>query len=257
MKLDHRRTILVGLAFLSICAFWQMYDSVIPKILTETFRLNETLSGAIMALDNILALFLLPLFGALSDRTSTKIGRRMPFILLGTACAAVLMNLLPVLDNRYAAAPSTGKLVGFAAVLGLLLVAMGTYRSPAVALMPDVTPNPLRSRANAIINLMGAVGGMIYLGIAAVLYSQKRLSAMRLTKADRLGCRGGDVPERQDRGPRPRQLSAAFPRHFRRHARERRGAVPDGEGAEARRGDARARGAASRVGPHRGRRQRQ
>ena len=141
MKLDHRRTILVGLAFLSICAFWQMYDSVIPKILTETFRLNETISGAIMALDNILALFLLPLFGALSDRTSTKIGRRMPFI-LGTACAAVLMNLLPVLDNRYAAAPSTGKLVGFAAVLGLLLVAMGTYRSPAVALMPDVTPNP-------------------------------------------------------------------------------------------------------------------
>ena len=114
MKLDHRRTILVGLAFLSICAFWQMYDSVIPKILTETFRLNETISGAIMALDNILALFLLPLFGALSDRTSTKIGRRMPFILLGTACAAVLMNLLPVLDNRYAAAPSTGKLVGFA-----------------------------------------------------------------------------------------------------------------------------------------------
>ena len=145
MKLDHRRTIFVGLAFLSICSFWQMYDSVIPKILTETFRLNETISGAIMALDNILALFLLPLFGALSDRTSTKIGRRMPFIRLGTACAAVLMNLLPVLDNRCAAAPSTGKLVGFAAVLGLLLVAMGTYRSPAVALMPDVTPNPLRS----------------------------------------------------------------------------------------------------------------
>ena len=82
MKLDHRRTILVGLAFLSICAFWQMYDSVIPKILTETFHLNETLSGAIMALDNILALFLLPLFGALSDRTSTKIGRRMPFLSL-------------------------------------------------------------------------------------------------------------------------------------------------------------------------------
>ena len=178
MKLDHRRTILVGLAFLSICAFWQMYDSVIPKILTETFRLNETLSGAIMALDNILALFLLPLFGALSDRTSTKIGRRMPFILLGTACAAVLMNLLPVLDNRYAAAPSTGKLVGFAAVLGLLLVAMGTYRSPAVALMPDVTPNPLRSRANAIINLMGAIGGIIYLAVAAVMYPNAKIAGL-------------------------------------------------------------------------------
>lgn len=178
MKLDHRRTILVGLAFLSICSFWQMYDSVIPKILTETFRLNETISGAIMALDNILALFLLPLFGALSDRTSTKIGRRMPFILLGTACAAVLMNLLPVLDNRYAAAPSTGKLVGFAAVLGLLLVAMGTYRSPAVALMPDVTPNPLRSRANAIINLMGAIGGIIYLAVAAVMYPNARITGL-------------------------------------------------------------------------------
>ena len=178
MKLDHRRTILGGLAFLSICAFWQMYDSVIPKILTETFRLNETLSGAIMALDNILALFLLPLFGALSDRTSTKIGRRMPFILLGTACAAVLMNLLPVLDNRYAAAPSTGKLVGFAAVLGLLLVAMGTYRSPAVALMPDVTPNPLRSRANAIINLMGAIGGIIYLAVAAVMYPNAKIAGL-------------------------------------------------------------------------------
>ena len=138
MKLDHRRTILVGLAFLSICAFWQMYDSVIPKILTETFHLNETLSGAIMALDNILALFLLPLFGALSDHTSTKIGRRMPFILLGTACAAVLMNLLPVLDNRYAAAPSTGKLVGFAAVLGLLLddwMDAHLYNSVVVAIM--------------------------------------------------------------------------------------------------------------------------
>ena len=178
MKLDHRRTILVGLAFLSICSFWQMYDSVIPKILTETFRLNETISGAIMALDNILALFLLPLFGALSDRTSTKIGRRMPFILLGTACAAVLMNLLPVLDNRYAAAPSTGKLVGFATVLGLLLVAMGTYRSPAVALMPDVTPNPLRSRANAIINLMGAIGGIIYLAVAAVMYPNTKIAGL-------------------------------------------------------------------------------
>ena len=178
MKLDHRRTILVGLAFLSICAFWQMYDSVIPKILTETFHLNETLSGAIMALDNILALFLLPLFGALSDRTSTKIGRRMPFILLGTACAAVLMNLLPVLDNRYAAAPSTGKLVGFAAVLGLLLVAMGTYRSPAVALMPDVTPNPLRSRANAIINLMGAIGCIIYLAVTSALYPNAKIAGL-------------------------------------------------------------------------------
>ena len=170
MKLNNRRTILVGLAFLSICTFWQMYDSVMTLILTDTFKLNETLAGAIMAADNVLALFLLPFFGALSDKTSTRIGRRMPFIVGGTALAAVLMNLIPLLDDRYAANPGTGTLVLFIIVLGLLLVSMGTYRSPAVALMPDVTPKPLRSRANAIINLMGAVGGILYLGLAALMY---------------------------------------------------------------------------------------
>ena len=170
MKLNNRRTILVGLAFLSICTFWQMYDSVMTLILTDTFKLNETFAGAIMAADNVLALFLLPFFGALSDKTSTRIGRRMSFIVGGTAAAVILMNLIPLLDDRYAASPSTGTLVLFIVVLGLLLVAMGTYRSPAVALMPDVTPKPLRSRANAIINLMGAVGGILYLGLAAVLY---------------------------------------------------------------------------------------
>ena len=170
MRLNNRQTILVGLAFLSICAFWQMYDNVVPLILTNTFHMNETLSGAIMAADNVLALFLLPFFGSLSDRTRTPIGSRMPYILGGTAGAVVLMNLLPLLDNGYAAAPSPGKLAAFVVVLGLLLVAMGTYRSPAVALMPDVTPKPLRSRGNAIINLMGAVGGVLYLATAAVLY---------------------------------------------------------------------------------------
>ena len=83
MKLNNRRTILVGLAFLSICTFWQMYDSVMTLILTDTFKLNETFAGAIMAADNVLALFLLPFFGALSDKTSTRIGRRMPFIVGG------------------------------------------------------------------------------------------------------------------------------------------------------------------------------
>lgn len=170
VKLNNRRTILVGLAFLSICTFWQMYDSVMTLILTDTFKLNETLAGAIMAADNVLALFLLPFFGALSDKTSTRIGRRMPFIVGGTALAAVLMNLIPLLDDRHAANPGTGTLVLFIIVLGLLLVSMGTYRSPAVALMPDVTPKPLRSRANAIINLMGAVGGILYLGLAALMY---------------------------------------------------------------------------------------
>ncbi len=178
MKLNNKRTILVGLAFLSICAFWQMYDNIVPLILTRTFHMNETISGLIMAADNILALFLLPFFGSLSDRTNTKIGKRMPFILFGTGCAIILMNLLPLIENGYYAAPSTAKTVSFVIVLGLLLIAMGTYRSPAVALMPDVTPKPLRSKGNAIINLMGAVGGILYLAITSVLYSQSRLEAI-------------------------------------------------------------------------------
>ena len=178
MKLNNKRTILVGLAFLSICAFWQMYDSVVPLILTKTFHMNETFSGAIMAADNILALFLLPLFGSLSDKTSTRIGKRMPYVLFGTGAAIILMNILPIIDNSYSAAPSGFKTVSFVIVLGLLLVAMGTYRSPAVALMPDITPKPLRSKANAIINLMGALGGVIYLGVAAVMYPNSKVAGL-------------------------------------------------------------------------------
>ncbi len=176
MRLNYKRTILVGLAFLSISAFWQMYDSVVPLILANNFRLDERWTGAIMAADNVLALFLLPLFGSLSDRVHTPIGRRMPFILCGTALAVVMMNILPRLANTYFGSPTPGILIGFIVVLGMLLVSMGTYRSPAVALMPDVTPKPLRSKANAIINLMGALGGLIYLAVTAVLYSDKRIA---------------------------------------------------------------------------------
>ncbi len=178
MKLNYKRTFIVGLAFLSICAFWQMYDNIVPLILTNTFHLNETLSGAIMAADNILALFLLPIFGSLSDKTDTKIGKRMPYILFGTGLAVILMNILPLIDNSYYQEHSNFKVVSFVIVLGLLLIAMGTYRSPAVALMPDVTPKPLRSKANSIINLMGAVGGIIYLGLAAVLYPNSKTAGV-------------------------------------------------------------------------------
>ena len=173
MKLNTKRTVLIGFAFLSICAFWQMYDNLIPLILTNTFHMNETLSGAIMAADNVLALFLLPLFGGISDRCKSRLGRRRPFILVGTLSAVVLMMGLPMLADSFHASPSPGKLAAFVAVLGLLLIAMGTYRSPAVALMPDVTPKPLRSKANAIINLMGAVGGILYLLVTTFLYKTK------------------------------------------------------------------------------------
>ena len=101
MKLNNKRTVLVGLAFLSISAFWQMYDSIVPLVLKTTFHMDESFAGAIMAADNVLALFLLPFFGGLSDKTNTKLGRRTPFILAGTAAAVILMNLLPVLDNSF------------------------------------------------------------------------------------------------------------------------------------------------------------
>ncbi|HPF86972.1 MAG TPA: MFS transporter [Candidatus Limiplasma sp.] len=166
MKLNTRRTILVGLAFMSIGAFWQLYDNVIPLVLKNTFGMKDGAAGIIMALDNILALFLLPFFGALSDRTKTKFGRRTPYIVLGTLCAVVLMNLLPFADN-------TNNFTLFIIALAFLLVAMGTYRSPAVALMPDVTPKPLRSKGNAIINLMGACGGIFTL-VATMFLVKKR-----------------------------------------------------------------------------------
>jgi maltose/moltooligosaccharide transporter len=162
VQLNYKRTFFIGLAFLSISAFWQMYDSLVPLMLKNTFRIGDTLAGAIMALDNVLALFMLPLFGALSDRVRTPIGKRMPFIVGGTAAAVVAMILVPVSDNLV-------NFPMFVVVLFLTLVAMSTYRSPAVALMPDVTPKPLRSKANAVINLMGAVGAIISLALMSLL----------------------------------------------------------------------------------------
>ncbi|WP_034446756.1 MFS transporter [Butyrivibrio sp. AE2032] len=163
MKLNYKRTILIGFAFLSICAFWQFYDNEIPKILKYSFGLGETVTGAIMALDNVLALFLLPLFGALSDKTDTKIGKRTPFILVGTALSVIFFFVLIQI-----ARPS-GNIGFFILILLLLLLSMGIYRSPAVSMMPDLTPAPLRSAANAVINLMGALGGVFTLVMTMLL----------------------------------------------------------------------------------------
>ena len=162
VKLNYKRTILIGLAFLSISAFWQMYDTIIPLILRDTFHIGDSYSGIVMAMDNVLALFLLPLFGKLSDRCNSPIGKRMPFILTGTALAFVILMAMP-----YANVP--GRFPLFVVLLGLLLISMGVYRSPAVALMPDLTPKPLRSKANAIINLMGALGGVFSLLVIKII----------------------------------------------------------------------------------------
>ena len=162
MKLNYKRTFFIGLAFLSISAFWQLYDNIIPLILQNTFEIGETLTGAIMAVDNVLALFLLPLFGSLSDRVNTKLGKRTPFILAGTVIAVLSMTLIPIADQ-------TKNFTLFFISLGVVLLSMSSYRSPAVALMPDLTPKELRSKANSIINLMGAVGAIITLAMISIL----------------------------------------------------------------------------------------
>lgn len=161
-KLNYGRTFLIGFAFMAICSFWQMYDNIIPLILQDTFHFGETVTGTVMALDNVLALFLLPLFGALSDRVDTRFGKRTPFIVFGTAVAVVFLLLLPVADRK-------ANLVLFITALFGVLLSMGFYRSPAVALMPDLTPNRFRSKANAVINLMGAVGSVYTLGMIKLL----------------------------------------------------------------------------------------
>ena len=301
MKLNYKRTIFVGFAFFLICAFWQAYDNTIPLILTNKFGLSQTASGVVMALDNILALFMLPLFGAISDKCRHRLGRRTPFILVGTIVAAVVFVGLTFADNmqlkqiskvskindpaglveiyqnekdatlqtpdgkkytlselfteeEFSAIPaqlvvsdgkvltfdfreiygdsvgfvngdpygdeydiqslvqkgimseeeaasasarkadkeftnpvytnyvvparqayawnvtknSTAPLIFFMILLLIVLVSMSTFRSPAVALMPDVTIKPLRSKANAIINLMGSAGGILVLGLGMV-----------------------------------------------------------------------------------------
>lgn len=156
MKLNKKRTVCVGFAFFLICAFWQVYDSIVPLLLTNKYGMSQTMSGFIMALDNIFAVFMLPLFGALSDKTRTKYGRRTPYIFFGTIAGAVCLGLLGVMPSAWS----------FIAVLLLALISMATFRSPAVALMPDVTVKPLRSQGNAVINLMGTAGGILALGLS-------------------------------------------------------------------------------------------
>ena len=259
MKLNYKRTIFVGFAFFLICSFWQAYDNTIPLILTNKFGMSQAWSGVIMALDNVLALFMLPLFGAISDKHRGKRGRRTPFIVVGTLIAAVMLIALSFVDNAQlrhlsdvsaiddpaaleqiydrqanetlltpsgdkfvlsqkftqeefirirsqveqdgktvtnpdytnyvvparqacawdATAKSPATLVFFIVLLLIVLVSMAVFRSPAVALMPDVTLKPLRSKANAVINLMGSAGGILVLALGMV--SAVRNSLMSYT----------------------------------------------------------------------------
>ena len=153
MKLNYKRTILIGFAFMAILAFWQFYDQVIPYLLEVKFGRDVFESKVFMAMDNVLAVFMLPLFGKLSDNTRTRLGKRTPYILYGTIASVILICVLAYFESK-------NNFWGFIIVLMALLIAMATYRSPAVAYMPDVTEKPLRSKGNAIINLVGYIGGI-------------------------------------------------------------------------------------------------
>lgn len=153
MKLNYKRTVLIGFAFMSILAFWQFYDQVIPVLLESIFGIPTFYASSIMAIDNILALFMLPLFGALSDKTRSPLGKRTPYILFGTIAAFILMLVLGTFTDK-------ANFIGFFITLMVLLITMSVYRTPAVAYMPDVTEKPLRSKGNAIINLVGYIGGI-------------------------------------------------------------------------------------------------
>ncbi|MBQ1255582.1 MAG: MFS transporter, partial [Clostridia bacterium] len=197
MKLNYKRVVMVGMAFFLISAFWQAYDAIVPLILTNHFGMPQTASGAVMSLDNVLAVFMLPIFGALSDKTRSRFGKRTPYIFFGTIAAVISFVCLTFIDNYqltkvlFGTLPSgqtaetlqkltweltlsnIWPLVGFIATLLVVLISMATFRSPAVALMPDVTVKPLRSKANAVINLTGTAGGILVLVLGMVFSTSK------------------------------------------------------------------------------------
>ena len=186
-KLNYKRTLLIGFAFFGILLLWQVYDSWCPTLLSELFaraihpeyvdlrsqntpeaiaQCNDIIRsvqypvGIMMAIDNLAALILLPIFGRLSDKTHTKIGKRMPYILVGTAVCAVAFPFIPLLYHSVIVnGVSVGKIVGIILLTTIVVIFAMMYRNPAVALMPDITPKPLRSKANGLINIMGYIGG--------------------------------------------------------------------------------------------------
>lgn len=168
LKLNYKRTFYIGFAFFAILMVWQIYNHYAPLFLDQMLQANLQnatqrwyIIGIIMAMDNFFALFMLPLFGALSDKTLSKYGKRMPYIVVGMILSIIVFPLIAVfyfLDS----------LVGVIVMMGLTLVVMNVYRSPAISLMPDVTPKPLRSKANGIINLVGYIGAILAGGLAIV-----------------------------------------------------------------------------------------
>jgi maltose/moltooligosaccharide transporter len=190
VKLNYRRTFLLGFGFLGVSLMWVLYNSYVPVFLqagnpafegtqgarTAGFGLSAALTGVIMTLDNLAAFFIQPLVGVVSDRTRTRFGRRMPYIVGAVPVAVVAFALIPVAVNQIPPELSGvtealgGQLAFFMVALGLMLLAMAVFRTPVIALMPDITPSPLRSKANGVINLMGGIGALLATFGGAALY---------------------------------------------------------------------------------------
>lgn len=180
LKLNTKRTFYIGFSFFTILMLWQVYNYYCPMFLEEllksTFGAGDYnyIIGIIMALDNILALFMLPLFGTLSDKTNTKLGKRMPYIIIGTIISLLAFPFISVLYIK-------NSLAGVAILMALILIAMNIYRSPSVALMPDVTPKPLRAKANAIINFVGYIGAIIG-ALLTMVFTKKQADGITLVR---------------------------------------------------------------------------
>ncbi len=192
MKLDYKKTFLIGFGFFGISVLWTLYNAYVPIYLQAGhpgfdasdevgFGLPAGLTGVVMTLDNVAAFFLLPLIGLWSDRVWTRFGRRMPFILVLALIAILTFVLIPVAVQMIPPELSGQtdqlgtSLALFMVAVGLFLLAMACFRTPVIALMPDLTPSPLRSQANGVINLMGGVGTLIATLGSGVLYSMGRM----------------------------------------------------------------------------------
>lgn len=167
-KLDIRAVALASLPFMGMISFWQVYDGIVPKMLTNTFGLSNSLTGAIMAVDNVFGLFLLPVFGVLSDRCASKLGRRTPFILGGSAVAALAVPLIAIANNM-------GSLPLLICSIILTLLAICAYRTMTVAVVADITPRPLRTKANSIQKVVGYAGtGLMLVAISVMVPKVER-----------------------------------------------------------------------------------
>ena len=163
-KFKYGKLFLIGFGFFGVSVLWSLYNTYVPILLSQKFSLDAAGIGFFMSLDNIAALFIQPPVGAWSDRVRTKMGRRLPFIMVGAPIAAIAFGLVPLADS----------LPLFVACTVTTILAMAFWRTPVVALMPDVTPSKYRSQANGIINFMGGLGLVLGTSIGAVLVKQNQ-----------------------------------------------------------------------------------